>query len=88
MIWKHLKFSVARRKLPTFPTESVGNGCKIEAEHTQMNVDTEVKDIRHKITWSAQEWLFHTWHLVPTEIHRIARKQPRLTISLGILIGR
>lgn len=53
-----------------------------------MNVDTEVKDIRHKITWSAQEQLFYTWHLVPIEIHRIARKQPRLTTPLDILIGR
>jgi len=40
-----LKFSVARRKLPTFPTESVGNGCKIEAEHTD---ECGYRSKRHK----------------------------------------
>jgi len=45
MIWKHLKFSVAGRNLPTFPTGFVRNGCKIEAEHAQINMDTKIKAI-------------------------------------------
>lgn len=47
IIWKHLKFSVAGRKLPTLPTGFVGNGCKIEAEHAQINMDTNIKAIIH-----------------------------------------
>lgn len=47
MIWKHLKFSVAGRKLPTLPTGFVGNRCKIEAEHAQINTDTKIKAMVH-----------------------------------------
>lgn len=47
MIRKHLKFSVAGRKLPTLPTGFVGNGCKLEAEHAQIYMNTKIKAIIH-----------------------------------------
>lgn len=42
-----LEIQCGWRKLPTLPTGFVGNGCKIEAEHAQINMDTKIKAIIH-----------------------------------------